>query len=213
MIEKIEEFFRDLFSCLQIARLYTTAHAQFEKSIDKAYTGLSAILNEKEELVIGIIGEELAFEKEILFDLSRVMKPVISYLKDRGVERIAFYRGIEKKELTSFIEFLALAKDEVKKDSQEYLVSHGIKNINVGKIETSRSVKPELTKALDHQQLYADSSQNISLSLENLLSRESVNYLNLRMSLKNIMDRLIGEHQELLALVTIKRYDISTFIH
>ncbi|MDD4900141.1 MAG: HD domain-containing protein [Candidatus Omnitrophica bacterium] len=213
MIERIEEFFRDLFACLQIARLYTTGHVQFEKAIDKAYEGLTSILNEREELIIGIIGEEFAFEKEILFDLSKVLKPVIVYLKEREVERIAFYRGVEKRELTSFVEFLALKKDEVKKDSQEYLVSHGIKNINVGKIETSKSLKPELSKALDQQQLYADSSRSINLSLESLLSKESVNYMNLRMSLKNIMDRLIGEHQELLALVTIKRYDISTFIH
>ncbi|MDD5596072.1 MAG: HD domain-containing protein [Candidatus Omnitrophica bacterium] len=213
MIDKIEELFRGLFSALQIARLYTTKHVQFEKSIEKAYEDLLAILKEKDELVIGIIGEELAFEKEILFDLSKMMKPVIAYLKDRGIEKIAFYRGIEKNELTNFIEFLALPKDEVKKDSQEYFASRGVKNISVGKIEALKSAKPTFTRSLDYQQVYTDSTLNINQSLENLLARESVNYLNLRSSLKNVTEKLISQHQEMLTLVTIKRYDISTFIH
>ena len=67
MIEKIEGAFKDLISALQVARLYPDWHPQFKKSVDKAFEGLSTILEEREELIIGIIGEELAFEKEIFF--------------------------------------------------------------------------------------------------------------------------------------------------
>lgn len=212
MIERIEIFFRELISSLQIARLYTTKHAQFDKSVDKAFSGLADLLKEKEELIIGIVGEELAFEKEILFDLSKSMSPVIAYLKERKIEKIVFSRGVEKQELTRFIEFLALPKDEAKKDIAQYLSSMGVSHIDVGKIESTGS-KTELARPLGLSKVYDDSARNIDQSLETLFVEEAVNYLNLRSSLKNIFEKLVGQYQQVLALVTIKRYDIGTFIH
>ena len=106
MEDKIEVSFKELISTLQIAKLYPDWHPQFKKAIDKAYLSLKDALSEREELVIGIIGEELAFEKEIFFGLSKMTKPMILYLKGRGIERIAFSRGLEKEELNKLIALL-----------------------------------------------------------------------------------------------------------
>ena len=62
MLEKTEIAFRDLISALQVARLYPNWHPQFKKSTDKAYISLKDALAEREALVIGIVGDELAFE-------------------------------------------------------------------------------------------------------------------------------------------------------
>jgi hypothetical protein len=92
MLEKIESSFKDLLACLQTARLYGTNHPLFDKAVDKAYVVLNEILQERPELTFGIVGEELAFEKEIFFELSKMSKPVVIFLKNKGVESIAFYR-------------------------------------------------------------------------------------------------------------------------
>lgn len=115
ILEKIEHFLKDLLSSLQSARLYATEHPLFKKSAEKAYLSLQEILREREELVIGIVGTELAFEKEILFDLSKAVMPAIAYLKERGIERIVFYQGVKEDELTKFIAFLVTPKTEIKK--------------------------------------------------------------------------------------------------
>src|SRR4030042_4565454 len=116
MLEKIEIAFKDLLAALQTAKLYATKHPMFYKAADKSYQSLMAVLLEKEELVFGIVGEELAFEKEIFFDLSKMVKPAIMYLKLRGIDRIAFHRGLDKPELIKFIELLVVPKVEMKTD-------------------------------------------------------------------------------------------------
>src|SRR4030042_6721698 len=113
MLEKVEDAFRDLISAFQVARLYPDWHPQFKKSVEKAYISVEEALEGREELVIGIVGEELAFEKEIFFELSKNVRPMIIYLKERGIERIAFMRGMENEELNRFIAFLIMPKEEI----------------------------------------------------------------------------------------------------
>ncbi|MFA5149388.1 MAG: hypothetical protein WC433_00540, partial [Candidatus Omnitrophota bacterium] len=127
--EKIEKAFKDLLTSLQTAKLYGAEHPITKNSIEKAYLSLQDVLADREELVVGIIGEELAFEKEIFFDLSKVLKQMIVYLKDREIERISFGRDLEKEELYKFIGFLTRPKEETKGRSADLLALAGIRNI------------------------------------------------------------------------------------
>ena len=86
-LERIETFIRDFLASLQTAKLYAVAHPIFKKSAQKTHQSLQDILQERDELAIGIIGDELAFEKEIFFDLSRQVRQAVFYLKERGIER------------------------------------------------------------------------------------------------------------------------------
>lgn len=218
MLDKIEKAFRGLISLLQIAQLYGTEHAKFGQFLDKAYESLQDVLKETQELVIGIVGEELAYEKEILFDLSKSIRPMIIYLKARKVEKMAFYRALTKEELSKFISFLLMPKEEIKKDPQDYLVHLGINNINVGKIKLSSQEKDasqldSLATAVDYLNLYNSSLDNVTQSIENVLNSQDMDYMNLRFGVTNVLETLIGRYQEFLRLTVVKRYDINTFIH
>src|SRR3989338_2803103 len=129
MAEAIENSLRSLISSLQSAKIYPLEHPKFKESLENAHNSLRNLLGERSELVIGIIGQELAFEKEIFFDLSKSVRPFIQYLKERGVERVAFLRGVTKEELLAFIIFLITPKDEIGAAGQEYLLDKGVKNI------------------------------------------------------------------------------------
>lgn len=212
MSEKVENSFKDLISCLQIAKLYTTGHPRFNKFLDKAYNSLQDALRDKEEMVIGIIGEELAFEKEILFDLSKIARPVIIYLKERGIEKIAFYRGIDKEELGKFIAFLAVPKEDIKTEAQEYFTLKGIKNIAVGRLKAA-ALPSEVEESISYLSLYENLSDRCLESQEAAMDGEPIDYLALRFSLFNAMEGLVSRYQELLKLATVKRYDLGTFIH
>jgi len=155
MVENIENAVRELVSAFQVARLYPASHPQVQKAADRAFLNLEAVLKEREELVLGIIGEELAYEKEIFFELSKMVRPTIVHLKERGIERLAFLRGLEAEELKKFFVFLSTPKEEVKGDPKEILQGMGVKNITVGKIKV-QIIDEDLAKAVNYLSVYED---------------------------------------------------------
>jgi len=218
MLTQIENAFRGLINALQIAKLYGADHQKVGKFLETANQKLQEVLAERPELVIGIVGDELAFEKEILFDLSRSIQPMIAYLKSRGVEKIAFTRGLTSDELAKFVAFLMLPKEEYKKEPQDYLDAAGVRNISVGRLKgtggAGGAVQPEeVVQAVDFLNLYNGSLDNFSQSMENVLNAQDMDYINLRFNVTNMMETMVGRHQELLKLAAVKRYDVNTFVH
>ncbi len=211
MLEKIENIIKDIVSTLQNAKLYSVEHARFKKYVDKTYEDLSDILKEKDELVLGIVGQELAYEKEIFFDLSRSLKPTIDYLKERGIEKIIFYRNLQKEELTRLFMLLGMRKDEIKNEPQEYLSVAGVRNIFVGKLQGVHASKDPAQDSSG--MLYDTSLTQLSSSLDAVLNNDPIDYLSLRFSICNIMDSMINRYKEFLKLSTMKRFDVGTFTH
>ncbi|MDD3297111.1 MAG: hypothetical protein PHU64_07140 [Candidatus Omnitrophica bacterium] len=134
--DKVSVFLKDFISCWQVGRIYEIGHPQFLESLNRAYGSLKAALSEKEDLVLGIFGEELASGDEIFFDLSQKVSPIIKSLKSRGIEKISFKRGVNQEELAKLIYFLLVSKAESLDEFKEYLYIEGMRNISVGKIKS-----------------------------------------------------------------------------
>jgi putative nucleotidyltransferase with HDIG domain len=218
MLNNIENTFRDIISAVQIARLYPEWHPQFKKSIDKAYISLQDVLSDKDKLVLGIVGEELAFEKAIFFDLSKTVRQMILYLKERGIERIEFIRGLESEELSKFISFLVMSKDEIKGDSGGYFSSLGIRNIIVGKIkvlasESDASLEDKMKNSLNYLKVYNSSLDDVTNSVEKVLNAQDLDHLVLRQTIFNVLESLTGRYQDFLNFAAMKRFDVKTFFH
>ena len=218
LLEKVGILLRDIVASLQTAKLYSTAHVIFKNSVTKAYNSLQDVLKDRTELVIGIIGNELAFEKEIFFELSQLVEPMIVYFKERGIERIVFHSSLKQEELERFIVFLLEYPQDTNKDPQEYLTSLGIRNINVGKIkvgssQTEGSLMEETAQLINYLGLYNNYQEKVSQSIETMLDNETLDYPALRLAVTNVMEHLIIRYQELIKLATIKRYDLNTFVH
>jgi len=212
MIAEVETLIKDIISSLQVAKLYTVAHPRFKKYIAKTYESLKRILQEKDELVIGIIEGEFVFEKEIFFDLSKTAKQMVDYLKERGVEKIVFFRLIREEELSKLIEFLAMRKTEVEKDLQEYLKIAGVRNIFVGKVQ-QQSASDLMSSWYSISTMYDNSFSQLSGTIDAVLDDEQIDYLALRFSMCNIMDNLIEKYKQFLQLTALKRLDTGTFSH
>lgn len=213
MLETIERFLSDLMIALLLARVYPEKHPKVKEAQGKAYADLGALLEEKNKLIIGVMGDELAFENEIFFDLSKNVKQGIGFLKRKGIETIVFYQGLQEGELEAFVSYL-VTTETVKKDPQESIAAKGIKNISVGKIKVSRAVgKDELSDTLRFLKQYEDSLDEISQFIEKALDNQLVDYMGLRFSIVNVMENLLNAQQEFLKLTTLKRLDISTFVH
>jgi len=204
MEERIEVSFRDFLAAVQAAKLYGTAgHPIFKKMTEKAFKSITDALDDRMEFTIGIIGEEIAFEKEILFTLSKLSKAAVDHIKERGIEKITFSRGLELVELGKFISLVTMAKEEIKDKLQDQLSLMGVRNIGVGKIGI------DLRKQSPDRRPFDD----ISTPLMGILNRETVDGLALRTAINNIINNLGAQYQQLLKLNTLKRYDLGTFGH
>ena len=213
MFTKIETALKELSTCLQSIKMYGALHPSFTKSLDKAYLAFEDALNERQEMVIGIVGEELAFEKEILFDLSKLLRPAVLYLKDRNIERLAFYRGLNKEELAKFLVFISGPKEDFKDDPQKLLSLARIENISIGKLRVSNERQDRVIPASIRSNLYQTSADKVTQVLSGVLNSEKIDHLALKSSLNNIMESLSAQRHELLNLATVKRYDTETYVH
>ena len=63
---RVEKMIRALLGTTHLSGIYGEKHKLAEEAIDNLYAILGDILKEKDEITIGIIGDEIAFEKEPL---------------------------------------------------------------------------------------------------------------------------------------------------
>lgn len=213
-MNKIAIVLKDLLSSLQAAKIYTTDHRLFTDSLDKAYNELKSILADRGELIIGIVGDELASGKEIFFDLSKKLKTIISFFKKRGIERIVFKQPLKREELLRFISCLAKPPEGTDTELKDYFHLIGIENISVGKVGmTTESKTEDVEQILQSLSPYEESLEHVSSSIDAVLDGEAIQYLDVRYTVLNVMENLMGKHQEFLKLTDIRRHDFSTFIH
>lgn len=213
MSESIENSLRDLIASLQQAKIYPLEHPSFKNSLDKAYQSLQSLLQEKGELIIGIVGEELTSGKDIFFNFSKSAKPFILYLKQRGVEKIAFRRQLRKDELNRFIAFLSASKETVGDDIQKYLSLHNVRNISAGKINSAPTPEEEVKKATGFIENYENAAEKISGYVNAVINGEILDHVDLSSSVTEIMQNLITGYPEFLKLSTLKRHNVNTYLH
>jgi len=214
MIEKIKNFLCNLSSAIQAGKIYSEEHPMFLELVERAYTSLKEILNVRKEVVIGILNEELAWEKEIFFDLSKILKPLIIYLKEKEIARIYIHQTMEKEELIKFISLLTASKEETQIDIQKALLLRGIKNIKTGKI---RAVSPDkeqtIKKPENFLKQYENSLDSFPDVIDRVLNKEGIDYLNLKFNILNLIENFMGNYQELLNLIPMKEKGLVTFAH
>lgn len=212
--ERIEAFLRDFMSTWQVAKIYEVRHPRFLDSLTKTLKSLELILAERRELVVGIVGDEVACGEDIFFELSKKLAPVIVQLRERGLERIIFQRGVSKQEFIQFISLLVTPSSQIEGELRDYLSVVGIKNIKVGKIKDS---EPEASGQQgvnsERIQQYQNCLGKVSKSLDSLIDEDIVDSLKMKLVTNAIMDNLSGNYQMFSALSEVKDYDSATFTH
>jgi putative nucleotidyltransferase with HDIG domain len=203
-----------LFSAVQTGKLYSNTHPKFHDAIENAYKSLKEALENRTELVIGMVDEEVACEDEIYFDLSRRFKSSIIYFLERNIEKIFIHTAFDKDELSKFVSVLSTSKKELQSDAQKFLILQGIRNIKTGRIKDYSLLQMDGTDDWDAlRKLYNTSIDAYAQAMDNVLNLEEVDGLDLRFNLLNMMENFMGRHQEIMNLIEIRRKDLLTFVH
>lgn len=212
--DRIELFLKNLMSSWQAARVYGIEHKLFLEALQKAYGSLAVILSDRDELVIGILGRELASGEDIFFELSKRTAQAIDYLKKINVEKITFRRGISREELVKFIAFLITPVENIQLLPQEYLSAAGVNSIIVAKIKAPAKSSPQ-QQAIEKIEFmhYKGCLDKLSHSLDSLINDDTVDNVNLKFIANDIMENLSGKYQIFSKLRQTKSYDAATFMH
>lgn len=213
--EKLQDFLFGVLSALQAGKIYSMEHPRFKEMADRAYDCLLENLKEKKEIVIGIIEEELTSEGEIYFDLGQKLKPLVHYLKERGLERIIFSRYPEREEFFRFLFLLNILPKDFVLAPEEYLAREGIKNIRAGKLKApySESDQEREKKLANVLEEYRQSLLKVSESIEMLLGEREIDSYNLHFSVLSFMNSFMGKYPELLNRLSTRNREIMIFMH
>lgn len=221
MHENVEQALRAFLTVFQAAKMYDTKHPVVQRALDAAYASVTEALSGRQNLVFGIIKDELSFEQEIFFELSAVSKPSIELLKKKGIQRIGFYQGFTKGDIEELVRYCAAGKDQVLPPVEEYLKSKGISGVTAGLIKVeSGSSKGESGTARASPgtpdvpaDVYGSVTRQASDALLNVVNAEAVDHLAIRLGIHNLYEGLSNRSTEFLKLVTLKRYDPGTYAH
>ncbi|MGB3241441.1 MAG: hypothetical protein WBB66_01115, partial [Candidatus Omnitrophota bacterium] len=133
--DKVRELVMGLSRAMQANAMYGEEHRLTKESTDNIYAALEGILSKQEEVTIGIIGDEIAFEKEPFYEISRTIKDLIEHLKEINVKKITFGRGVTKEELAKFNKILSTkAKDLDEGGIEKLFEASNIQSIAIGEI-------------------------------------------------------------------------------
>lgn len=213
--EKIEDFIRYMARATQVSRHYGKDHRITINAIDDLFEVIDTILIDRDFIVIGIIGDEIAFEKEPLLKSSQNRAAFIKRLKELGIEKIRFSLGIRKFEINELICVLAdhISFSGIIDDIQTYFLSKNIKHIQFEKLNITENIDDFNDLEQFTKICYADGLDFLQEASDDVLHDKPINMKNLRKISSNLVKSILFNENLLLLLASIKMNNEDLLIH
>ncbi|MFQ5951850.1 MAG: HD-GYP domain-containing protein [Candidatus Omnitrophota bacterium] len=213
--KKVEELVLGLSKAVQIQIMYTGEHKLTIEAIDKLYEILTDTLAEKVEITIGIIGDEIAFEKEPYYETSQKIRDFIDHLKEIDVKKISFERGIRRDELAEFNSILAMDAKALEKTKgiEKLFVSSNVEHIAIGEIGFRAKPQVEIKPEDMTKEQYDQAAKFLTQAFKRTKGHQPLNVQSARQIVGGMVDNLLKNRSLLLILTSIKSQSESTFAH
>lgn len=218
IIREVEQFLMVWVNAIQQSSLYGKNHTLTDTAIKKMYSLLSDLLSSRDAITLGIIDQELIFEKEPLYDFSRKRGNFISQLNKMGISRIRFLSGITLEEISIFIVLMTFhihSAGDVKllKDVFE---KKQIKHIDISNIQVEEEER--FSDDVDNVDTFTKASVKKGLeflekTVNDLREDRPVNGSALKQIAAGLVNSLLMNKQLLLMMSSIKMQDENLFMH
>ncbi len=129
---KILTYITQLTSAIAKAQLYSRAHPEVARSVEKAYTSLVELLRETPSVTVILVSDQLVVNDRALKGGGEPLEKFVRILKHRGIERITFGSGIAKPELVTWIESIT---------ARDVRPVHSTPHIRLGKVQIEGAEK------------------------------------------------------------------------
>ncbi|MFH1288567.1 MAG: HD domain-containing phosphohydrolase [bacterium] len=214
---KVESLIRDLARASQVRAMYNKEHKLTKESINKLFLSLTEILSQKKELIIGVIGNEIAYNKKPFYEISKYLKGFIEHLKIIKAEKITFTKGITAKELEGFIDVINMNSKAIESAGglESLFAASNIQNITLGKIDLDKEEKREAREGdIESAKKNLQNGLQFLETLKDKIGKtQAVDMAAVRNFVNSIVGNLLKNKFLLLVLGTIKSHDEYTLVH
>lgn len=216
---QIEELIKNLARAIQLARMYAENHKLTQDAIQNLYNVLTNLLAGNQELTLGIIGNEFAFQKEPLYEFSKKRQGFINHLKALGIKKISFIVGVENQELLDFCKILGSRPDAITEDNtiENMMAEKSIRHIILGEIGIIRKKKnlklnDEQIEALMKKR-YQGSVNLLTKTMAELKDNQQLNVQSAKQIVDSLINNMLKNKNLLLMLTSMKNRNENMFEH
>lgn len=207
--DKVERMIMSMARAVHVTGMYSNNHPLTQKTVFEFYETLDQVLRENPEITIGVIGEELAYEKKPFYKMSKRVKVFINRLKDAGVMKISFSKNVKEEELAKFCELLN-EKSSFSGETQklnDMMDAEGIKNVTVGKIGFKKREESFAGGEINSvtKNAYQNGLETFSKAVEELKTNQSVDTQSIRQIVGGIVTEILRNKNLMLILTSAKK--------
>jgi putative nucleotidyltransferase with HDIG domain len=214
-----DDFVRKLAAALRASQLYAPSHPLVQRAFDTLNEALNQLLTDQQTIAVGIIGQEIIVGDVPLPRAAESMGEMIRRLKQLGIERIAFDRGVTPEEVQTLA--LTIAHPERRpgesgpgvEAADPLGVLNSLPHVRVGRIQTEEKKEASAADIATIRRLYADAS-NVAGNLWETAKTEGVPDPKAARALVDSLAQAVSSNRTaLIALTALKNYDNYTFTH
>ena len=216
---KVEGMINKLARASGVSVMYGEDHGLTDEAIDSLHREVLEILLEDEELTIGIIEDEIAFREEPFYRTSVRIKSFIDHLKELGVGKITFLRGLQKQELVDFNRCLNVNPRSLDEEEgfRKIFDAEQIKHIVIGKVgvgaSTGSSAKTAATPEEVASQQYEEGVEFLTKTYKEVKGNQPMNVESARQVADGLLRDVLKNKGLLLTLTSIRSHDEDMFQH
>lgn len=215
----VEDFITYLSNAIRNKVIYPSGHPIITRSLMRTFEILETLLEEKEEINIAVVGDELIFEGMRLHEISPALYGFTRDLRQREIEKITFLKGLKNEEFLGLIDVLSMAQEKLKNSGGpiKVLASKGVRNITLGKIGAPKEAQPEPGRGEEFKakakEYYRDAVDAIKRIVEDIKFKKRVNIEKARSAINSMVVGIQRNRTPLVTLASLKAHDEYTFSH
>jgi HD superfamily phosphohydrolase YqeK len=205
-----------LLAATQSMQIYPARHPSVEKGIDDLISQLSAQLEARGKIQLAVTGTEfLVGETQIPIE-GELLEETSSLLRASGIQKLEFFPGLGRSEVTRLLELLLLSPDQLwaMGGLSAVLAAEGISNIAVGtiKLGDGLTTDPEsLFRTLEAYRTGLKLVQSIRGRVRN--DGQLANIEEAKEFARELVELAVKETRPLLAVQALKSHDEYSYTH
>ena len=205
-----DDLVRRLAAGLRAAELYAPQHPFVQRSVTALGSACTAHLSDAASLVVGFIGDDVVVNDTRLSKGTASLTGFVRGLRDRGIEKITFHRGITTDEIQSFL--AELADRQSRKPLLDRLASRGVRRVVVAKLAVEDT--PQDTMGIEAaRRVYGTAVSSAESLWAQAKAGDKPDPENARKIIDSLANIVNQDRTSLMALTALKKYDNYTFTH
>ncbi|HKB13240.1 MAG TPA: HD domain-containing phosphohydrolase [Vicinamibacterales bacterium] len=208
--KKGEELIRRLAAALRGTELYSPSHPLVQRGIDAFMAAAAERLHGASSVVIGFIGDEVVVDGTRLPRGTASLVGFARDLRDRGIEKVTFARGLSRAEVGHLLAVFADRSSPV--PLPDRLAQKGVRNVTLGRIVVDE-VSDDQAGIAAAQRVYGQAVETAESLWNAAKAGDQPDPGAARKIIDGLARLVTQDRTSLMALTALKKYDNYTFTH